>query len=109
MPQSCETRRMPRTKKSKLLDAQRIFDQLLAVGDFLVELGIRALARHLDPRVVLGRGESDDLYLVVLEHLHHLVVEPFGVRGEELLRLRAGLQQRSEERRVGKECRSRWS
>ena len=35
--------------------------------------------------------------------------EPLEVRGAELIALPARLERRSEERRVGKECRSRWS
>src|SRR5213079_3277831 len=82
-PATRETHRTAPTKRSSpsprrspmSLHAERRVDQLLAVGDFLGELGIRALFGDLDPRVVLRRRERDHLDLVLLERLHHLVVE----------------------------------
>src|SRR5262245_5803947 len=94
MPQACDRRRTPWTKCSKLLDAQRGVDELLAVGDFLRELLVRALLRHLNPCVVFGRRERHDLDLVLLERLDHLVVESLGLLGE----IRLGLAPGGEER-----------
>src|SRR5438093_4260449 len=93
-PQTCDTRRTAVTKRSKLLDAQRFLDQLFAVRHFLRELGVRALLRHLHPGVVLGGAESHHLDLVLLEYLHHLVVEPLRLLGEKVLRLAPRLHQR---------------
>src|SRR5262245_31461659 len=76
---------LPRTRR--LLDRQRLVDQLLAVRDFLGELGVGAFARDLEPLVVLGGRERDHLHLVVLERLHHLVVQALRLLGEKLLRL----------------------
>src|SRR5437899_6845095 len=57
-----------------LFDAQRFVDKLLAVGYILGELRVRALFGDIDPGVVLGGCQRDDLNLVVLEHLDHFVV-----------------------------------
>src|SRR5690242_21714844 len=72
------------------LDRERLVDQLLAVGHILGELLVGALLRHADPVVVLGGRERDDLDVVLLERLHHLVVEALGFLGEVVLRLLAG-------------------
>src|SRR3954468_4979622 len=92
-PQSCETFRIAWTKRSKLLDAQRLVDQLLAVGYVLRELLVGALLRDLEPLVVLGRCQRHHLDLVVLEHLDHLFVEARRFLGEVGLRLLPRLYQ----------------
>ena len=56
----------PRGPVDASTSRERFVDQLLAVGHFLGELGVRALlARNLEPRVVFGVGERDDLDAVV--------------------------------------------
>src|SRR5690349_14414307 len=76
-PVAWESLRTAAMKRSAtLLHAQRFVDELLAVGHFLRELRVRALARDLEPRVVLGRRERDDFDVVLLERLHHVLVEP---------------------------------
>src|SRR5690242_4557531 len=64
-----------RSRPASLLHRQRFVDQLLAVRHFLRELGVGALLRDLEPLVILGRRQRDDLDVVLLEHLDHLVVE----------------------------------
>src|ERR1051325_7425124 len=86
-PQSCDSSRMPRTyacipgpspdERGLLFHRQRLVDQLLAVRNFLGELGVRAFLRDLQPQVVFLRRKRHHLDVVVLEHLDHLVVEPF--------------------------------
>src|SRR3954464_7151888 len=96
-PASRETHRTAATKRSSpsprcspmSLDAERRVDELLAFGHFLGELGIRALLGEADPCVVLGRRERDDLDLVLLERLHHLVVQRAAFPGEVVLGLLA--------------------
>src|SRR3954465_13016594 len=91
-PSASETRRTATTKASTtaLLDGERLVDQLLSVGHFLGELVVRAFLRHLHPPLVLGAGERDDLDVVLLEGLDHLVVEPLRFFREVVLRLLAG-------------------
>src|SRR5882672_6177647 len=102
-PHSCETRRMAATKRStgppaglaaRLLDRERLVDQLLAVRDFLGELRVRAFTRDLEPLVVFGRRKRHDLDLVLAERLHHLVVQAFRFLGEVGLRFLPRLEQR---------------
>src|SRR5215831_16241415 len=88
-PQSCDSRLTAAIKPftsplplPRLLDRKRLVDQLLAVGDFLRELVVGARARDLDPLLVLGRRKRHDLDLVVLERLHHLVVQALRLLGE---------------------------
>jgi len=70
---------------------------------------LRAQAHHLDPVVMIGTdGYSDAVHkeLDAALKAHGLVkVRVFSDAREQRLALLA----RSEERRVGKECRSRWS
>src|SRR2546425_10909469 len=58
--------------------------------------------------------EKPDLHFVRADHIaHQQVIRPVIASFDGLLGHRSGLEQndlvRSEERRVGKECRSRWS
>src|SRR5262249_42668605 len=100
-PHSCDSRLTAVTKRStglpeplRLLDRERLVDQLLAVGHFLRELVVGAAARDLDPLLVLGWRQGHDLHLVVLEGLDHLVVQALRLLGEILLRLLPRLDER---------------
>src|SRR5512138_2416080 len=59
----------PPAARTLLFDRQRFFDQLLAVGHILGELGVCAFLRHCDPCVVVGVAQRHDLDLVILERL----------------------------------------
>src|SRR5689334_7461208 len=111
MPSSCDTTRTARANASNrlggaagaaacagtgrlLLDAQRLVDELLAVGDVLRELGIRALLREVDPLVVLVVGKALDLDAVVAVGLDRGLVDGFGLVLVVLLCLPARVDQR---------------
>src|SRR5438874_9855204 len=83
-----------RLAATALLDRERFVDQLLAVRDFLRELLVGALLRDGDPVVVLGRRERHDLDVMLLERLHHLVVEAPGFLLEIILCFLAGGEER---------------
>src|SRR3989449_6181045 len=74
----------------------------LEEDDQMVEK-IRRLAR--EPRVVFGGRGHHGLH----RFLPHLLGDLRHARFEQLGGVRARRTRRSEERRVGKECRSRWS
>src|SRR3982750_3991821 len=90
-PSTSETRRTATTKASTtaLLDGERLVDQLLSAGHFLGDLVVCAFLCKHNPRVVFGAGELNDLHVVLLEGLDHLVVEPLRFFREVVLRLLA--------------------
>src|SRR5690348_6740273 len=102
-PHSCDTRLTAVTKRftdppggpaALLLDRERLVDQLFAVGHFLGELRVGAVAGDLHPFVVFLGRHRDHLDLVLLERLDHLVVQALGLLREILLGFLSGREQR---------------
>src|SRR2546429_9515947 len=87
----------------EVLIEQHAYGPLLDVANYL-GVRIKRLPRRFEARFSIGleelqRAISTSTRLIVLTNLHN----PSGAL------LSAEMLQRSEERRVGKECRSRWS
>src|SRR2546430_17724482 len=97
-----------RPPRSTLFPYTTLF-RSLTEADLQERVGHLAAARHrADERVELGERPSVVLLLIQDisdEELRPLPERVAGVRRDEVVED----QQRSEERRVGKECRSRWS
>src|SRR5256886_15005260 len=77
-----------------------------------VELLVEEVARRDGPATHLGQMRHDTMPLEAHDEVHFLVVEPLLVLPQEpapLLGIEGPRLPRSEERRVGKECRSRWA
>ena len=60
---------------------------------------LRGKANTMDPVYIVGKGEIDETLIQGVKDC---------LDARELIKLKV-LENRSEERRVGKECRSRWS
>ena len=67
-------------------------------------IGVEHVSKFFGDKAVLN-----DVNLSVRKGEFVTILGPSGCGKTTLLRLIAGFQTRSEERRVGKECRSRWS
>src|SRR5918994_4487571 len=86
-PREAQTRR-------RLLDRERLVDQLVAAGHLLGEVLVGRLLGEIEPGVELLLAHARDLDARLLEGIDELLIEPLGSIEEVVLGLLAGIQQR---------------
>src|SRR3712207_9451480 len=93
-----------RPPRSTLFPYTTLFRSLVRMKDYLAIASIQELEdKNFSPCEVLSIVKAD------MEEMNQLAKEIREVAGEEDDFAVSNMMERSEERRVGKECRSRWS
>src|SRR5471030_3427138 len=102
--------------EDRVVTVRRYFGELDSSGENLLGRGVILEAFHRFGLVARRVAFGIDRWLVALDRSHGNLgpgIREDIVRGGELFKPEAGwlagVSKRSEERRVGKECRSRWS
>src|SRR5262245_61735503 len=84
-----DRRKLPVSLWFKLFYCKCLVDQLLAVGNVLGKLSVGGLFCHLEPSLIVGITEGDDLCLVILEGFDRFLVDRLGLAFKIGLRLLA--------------------
>ena len=102
---------------TEIKNAKRLESGPLTSGGRVAILGTEAAKPHEITAIAVGSGDAAGLALALMPHVNAPAsapapapaAQPPGSPRTESLPAKVELSARSEERRVGKECRSRWS